>query len=83
MSKQFTGKSKNVRRRRSEKLSPIEHQAFKKHVDGFDTQLDAVEALGFNSRQTLRNIYILGSGHPDNINKIRAVLTGIGNTKVA
>lgn len=71
MSKQFTGKSNTIRKRRSEKLSPIEHQAFKKHVDGFDTQLDAVEALGFKSRQTLRNIYILGSGNPENIQKIR------------
>lgn len=73
MLKQDTGKTPFIkeRRRRSERLTQDQHNAFKKYVDGFDTQLDAVEALGFNSRHTLRNIYVAGSGHPDNIQKIR------------
>lgn len=76
MSKQDTGKTpfSKERRRRSERLTQDQHDAFKKYVDAFDTQLDAVEALGFNSRHTLRNIYVAGSGHPDNISRIRQVI---------
>lgn len=73
MPKQFTANTpfSKERRRRSVKLTPSEHSSFKAYVDSFDTQLDAVEALGLNNRQTLYNIYVAGSGNPDNIQKIR------------
>lgn len=59
------------RRRRSVKLTNEERRAFKKWVEGFDTKIDAQEALGV-SKPTLDMVLVKGSGHPDTIEKIKS-----------
>lgn len=62
------------RRRKSEKLTPEEIKAFKNYRKGFDTDVDCAESIGI-SREVMIRVGILGSGSPETIEKIRAVIT--------
>jgi len=62
------------RKRKSEKLTKPEHRAFINWVKNQDTKIDAAHALGIH-RVSLDRIYIIGSGSPETIGKIRNVLS--------
>lgn len=58
------------RKRRSEIMTPEEHEAFKNLFYSFPTKVDA--EIHFNlSRQVLDLVAIKGSGSPETIKKIR------------
>lgn len=58
------------RKRRSEKLTPEEHEAFKSYVRSFQTKYDAHLALNI-SLNTVDSVLLKGSGKPGTIDKIR------------
>jgi hypothetical protein len=61
------------RKRRSESLSKEEHKAFVKFFQSFPTKVDA--EIHFEiKRQVLDLVAIKGSGSPETISKIKAVL---------
>lgn len=62
------------RARKSEPLTKEEYSAFVKWVANQHTKYDAALILGV-SRPTLDRIYNAKSGSPENIGKIRSVLT--------
>lgn len=62
------------RKRKSEKLTKTEHRAFINWVKSHDTKIDAAEALGIH-RVSIDRIYVIGSGSPETIAKIRKVLS--------
>ncbi len=62
--------------KKSQKLTPEERRALKKFIKGFETMEAAANALTIG-RTTLININNIGSGSPENINKIREALNVI------
>ncbi len=61
------------RKRRSEIMTPEEHEAFKAYYDTFPTKVDA--EIHFDiKRQVLDLVAIKGSGSPETIKKIRKQL---------
>ena len=63
-----------TRVRKSEKLTPDQHKAFKKWVARQLTKVDAAELLDIQ-RPTLERILIVGSGKPATIEKVLKQLT--------
>lgn len=63
-----------IKKRRSVKLSADEQKNLKSFCKAFDTTTEAAEAIGI-SREVLIRVTILGSGSPETIEKIRAVIT--------
>ena len=63
----------SARKRKSEKLTPEEHKAFKKYVASFPTKIDATEALNV-TRPTLDGLIFRGSGRPETIEKVRKAI---------
>lgn len=61
------------RKRRSESMTPEEHEAFKNFFQSFPTKVDAEIHFSL-SRQVLDLVAIKGSGSPDTIKKIRKQL---------
>lgn len=61
------------RRRKSERLTPIEFKALKKYVASFNTVIDAAVAIGIH-RNTLDIVLIKGKGSPETIGLIREKL---------
>lgn len=59
--------------RRSEALTPEEHERFKEYVGSFPTKVDAMEALE-TTWPTLDRIILKGSGRPASIEKIRKAI---------
>ena len=61
------------RKRRSEIMTPEEHEDFKTFFNSFPTKVDASEHFNL-SRQVLDLVAIKGSGSPETIKKIRKQL---------
>lgn len=59
--------------RKSVKLSPLEFKAFKKYVNGKETKVDASIEIDI-TRPTLDRVLLSGSGSPETIEKIKAVI---------
>ncbi len=64
--------------KRSEKMSRADHKALKAWVHSQDTNQQAADILGI-SRTSLDRIYVLGSGKPSTIAKIKEVLSACSN----
>ena len=65
-----------TRPRQSEKLTDVEHQAFKKWVKSFPTKHDAFLAFPF-SKITLDAVLLKGSGKPETCAAIRQLIESI------
>jgi hypothetical protein len=61
------------RKKKSEKLARPEHAALKQYRKKFDTEVDCAISLGID-RVVLNRVILKGSGAPDTIAKIRAIL---------
>jgi len=59
--------------RRSEKLTPEEHQQFLQFMEGFELKVEVEEKLKL-SRATLDRVSLSGSGKPETIKRIRKQL---------
>ena len=66
-------KTNSCRKRLSVKLTPDEHTAFKKLMNGYDRGEDAEVDLGIQ-RTTLIRVKKLKRGHEDTITAIRKIL---------
>lgn len=62
-----------TQKRRSVKLKKDELSALRSVCKGYDTVIEAAEAIGIH-RNTLDRVILLGSGRPENIEKIRAFI---------
>lgn len=62
-----------TRKRKSEAMTPEEHEAFKSWVNKQPTKLDAALTL-LISRGALDDILSKGSGKPENIERIRSII---------
>lgn len=60
--------------KRSEPLTPEEHEAFRSYYQTFHTKLDAAEHIGL-TRQILDGVFYKGSGSGETIRIIRRKLT--------
>lgn len=60
-------------KRRSVRLTRDEHLALKRYQKKFNTQIECAEAIGIN-RVVLNGVLLKGSGSPETIGKIRAIL---------
>jgi predicted DNA-binding protein (UPF0251 family) len=72
--------SKPVTKRRSVKLIPDELKALKAYRKQFDTEVECAESIGIK-REVLGRVMLLGSGSPETIDKIRAVISVEGTTE--
>lgn len=62
-----------TRKKKSEALTPVELEAYRKWVNGCLTKQDAKDELGVNIK-TLDYVYLKGSASPSTIAKIRNIL---------
>jgi hypothetical protein len=62
-----------TRKRKSEPLSKAEHSSLKQYRKKFYTTQDCADTIGI-SREVLDRVILVGSGSPETIAKVRAVL---------
>lgn len=59
--------------KKTQKLNPEERKSLRRVIKGFETMQGAADFFGIG-RTTLININNIGSGSPENINKIREAI---------
>lgn len=66
-------KTEYIAGKKSAPLTKEEHKKLIKYRKNFGSELMCAEAIGIG-RSALNRILIVGSGHPDNIEKIKTML---------